>query len=71
VERRQYRALAFLAMAEAKLDHHALARAALDQYRARRAQESAGSAARPPDDPLLAEAEAVLREAPGVPRPPT
>ena len=45
--------------------------AALDDYRARRAQASAGSAARPPDDPLLAEAEALLRDAPGVPRPPT
>ena len=70
-EERFLRALAFVAMAEAKLDHHALAQAALDEYRARRAHESAGSAARPPDDPLLAEAEALLREAPAVPRPPT
>jgi serine/threonine protein kinase/WD40 repeat protein len=59
------RALAFTAMAEAKVGHRDLARAALDEYRARRAQEVAGSAARPPGDPLLAEAEEVVREAAG------
>jgi hypothetical protein len=62
-ERREYRALAFLAMAEAKLGHRELAQAALDDYRARRAQEFAGANAKPPEDKLLAEAEAVLREA--------
>jgi hypothetical protein len=53
-------------MAEAKLGHRAPAQAALDDYRTRRAQEFAGSKAKPPEDTLLAEAEAVLREAFGV-----
>jgi serine/threonine protein kinase/WD40 repeat protein len=62
VERRQYRALAFIAMAEAKLGRRDRARAALDEYRKRRAQESAGSKT-PLDDKILADAEAVFREA--------
>ena len=66
-EERFLRALAFIAMAEAKLGHRALAQAALDDYRARRARELAGSKAKPPDDPLLAEAEAVLSRGPRVP----
>jgi serine/threonine protein kinase/WD40 repeat protein len=63
VERRNHRPLAFIAMAEAKLGHRAQAQAALDDYRTRRAQEFAGSKAKPPEDPLLAEAEGVLRAA--------
>jgi WD40 repeat protein len=62
-----YRALAFIAMAEAKLGHRALAQAALDDYHTRRARESAGSKAQPPEDTLLVEAETVFREAFGVP----
>jgi serine/threonine protein kinase/WD40 repeat protein len=61
------RSLAFIAMAEAKLGHRAGALAALDEYRSRRAREFAGSKGKPPEDPLLAEAEAVLRAAFGVP----
>jgi hypothetical protein len=63
VARRQYRALAFIAMAEAKLGRRAPAQAALEEYRTRRAQEFAGSKVKPPEDKLLAEAEAVLRAA--------
>jgi hypothetical protein len=50
-------------MAEAKLGHRALAQAALDDYRSRRARRFAGAKANPPEDTLLAEAEAVLRAA--------
>jgi hypothetical protein len=53
----------FLAMAEAKLGHRAAAQTALDDYRTRRAHGFAGSRSRPRDDALLAEAEAVFREA--------
>jgi WD40 repeat protein len=61
-DRRIPPALAFIAMAQAKLGHREAAQAALDDYRTRRAQESAGSKA-PPEDKILAEAEAVVREA--------
>jgi hypothetical protein len=67
VERRQYRALATIAMAEAKLGHRELAQAALNDYRTRLGPASAGSMAKAPEDTLLAEAEAVLRAAHGVP----
>jgi hypothetical protein len=50
-------------MAEAKLGHRQAAQAALDDYRSRRALEFAGAQAKPPEDTLLAEAEAVLRAA--------
>jgi serine/threonine protein kinase/WD40 repeat protein len=63
VERRTHRPLAFIAMAEARLGHSAPARAALDDYRTRRDQEIAGLKSAPPEDKLLAEAEAVLRAA--------
>ena len=65
VESRNYESLLFLAMAEAKLGHRAAAQTALEDYRARRAQGFAGSRSRPRDEALLAEAEAVLREAGG------
>jgi serine/threonine protein kinase/WD40 repeat protein len=65
VERRQYRALAFIAMAEAKLGHREPARAALDDYRKRHGQ-GVTSAKTPAEDKLLAEAEAVFRAAFGV-----
>ena len=67
VEIRDYLPLLFLAMAEAKLGHREAAQTALDDYRARRAQGFAGSRSRLRDEALLAEAEAVLREAFGVP----
>jgi WD40 repeat protein len=63
VERRQYRALALIAMAEAKLGHRELAQAALDEYRSRLVRASGGAMAKPSEDTLLAEAEGVLREA--------
>jgi hypothetical protein len=66
-ELRDYLPLLFLAMAEAKLGHRAAAQTALDDYRARRAHRFAGLMSRPDDGALLAEAEAVLREAHGVP----
>jgi serine/threonine protein kinase/WD40 repeat protein len=61
------RALVFIAMAEAKLGHREAAQAALDDYRTRLNRLSGGSTAKPPEDSLLAEAEAVLRDAHGVP----
>ncbi len=66
IELRDYVPLLFLAMAEAKLGHREAAQTALDDYRARRAQGFVGSMGRPRDDVLLAEAEAVFREAHGV-----
>jgi WD40 repeat protein len=61
--RRIPRALAFIAMAEAKLGHRELAQAALDEYRTRLGRASGGSMAKPSEDRLLAEAEGVLRAA--------
>ncbi len=61
------RALAFIAMAEARLGHREAAQAALDDYRARRAQGFGGSMGRRHDETLVAEAEAVLRNALGAP----
>jgi hypothetical protein len=59
--------LGYIAMAEAKLGHRELAQAALDDYRTRLGRASASSMAKAPEDAFLAEAEAVLREAHGVP----
>jgi serine/threonine protein kinase/WD40 repeat protein len=57
------RALAFIAMAEAKLGHRALAQAAMENYRTQLGRISGGSIPKPVEGRLLFEAEAVLREA--------
>jgi hypothetical protein len=62
VASRTPRPLAFIAMAEAKLGHRAAARAALDEYRTRRARESAG-AKTPLEEKIDAEVESVFHAA--------
>jgi hypothetical protein len=67
IARRAGMALAYMAMAEAKLGRRAEAQAALDAHRAQREKLLAVSKTAPSEEKLLVEAETVFRQAFGAP----